>query len=188
MAGSERTVTALLRQWRSGNEGALAELLPIVYAELLRVAAAYLRAERPDHSMRPPDLVAEAYLRLAHGEQPEWKDRVHFLGIAARTMRQILVDHARKRNTAKRGDGARPLTLDDALAAHDRPRELVAVDEALDALAGFDERKARTIELHYFGGLTQSEIAELLEVHVNTVARDLRLAEAWIHRRLRGES
>ena len=175
----------LLRDWRSGNQDALAELLPLVYAELQRLAASYLRSERPDHSLRPPDLVAEAYLRLAEGEKPEWQDRVHFYGIAARTMRQILVAHARKRNTAKRGDGARPVTLDEAVAAADRPEELVALDEALAALSGFDERKARIVELHYFGGLTQPEIAGLLELHVNTVARDLRLAEAWIRQRLR---
>jgi RNA polymerase sigma factor (TIGR02999 family) len=175
----------LLRDWRAGNAGAFAALLPIVYDELERVAAAYLRSERPEHSMRAPDLVAEAYLRLASSEQPEWQDRLHFFGIAARTMRQVLVDHARRRTTAKRGDGERAVTLDEALVASHRSDELIALDEALAALAGFDERKSRIVELHYFGGLTHSEVAELLGVHVRTVARDLRLAEAWIHRRLR---
>ena len=188
MGGEARTVTVLLRDWRSGDQAAFDELVPQVYAELHKLAAAYMRGERPGHTLRPNDLVSEAYLRLAKagtGEAPEWKDRVHFFAIAARTMRQILVDHARKRNAAKRGDGARPVTFDEALAAGERPEELVALDEALQALAGFDERKARIIELHYFGGLTQNEVAEVLEVHVNTVGRDLRLAEAWIHRHLR---
>jgi RNA polymerase sigma factor (TIGR02999 family) len=180
-----QTVTMLLRDWRAGDAAAFAALLPIVYDELQRVAAAYLRGERPDHSMRAPDLVAEAYLRLAGSEQPEWQDRLHFFGIAARTMRQVLVDHARRRTAAKRGDGARPVTLDEALASTNRSEELIALDEALAALAGFDERKSRIVELHYFGGLTHNEVAELLGVHVRTVARDLRLAESWIHRRLR---
>jgi RNA polymerase sigma factor (TIGR02999 family) len=138
--------------------------------------------------MRPTDLVAEAYLRLAEGSNPQWNDRVHFFGIAARTMRQILVDYARKHCAQKRGDGERPVTFDEALVAsgREKPEELIALDEALTELAGFDERKARVIELHYFAGMTQQEIATALEVHVNTVARDLKLGEAWIQRHVRG--
>ena len=177
----------LLREWRAGNPGALDELVPQIFSELQRLAAGYMRGERGDHTLEPTDLVTEAYLRLAQGESPEWNDRVHFFAIAARTMRQILVDHARKRNAAKRGDGARPITFDETVVARERPDELLALDDALQALAALDERKARIIELHYFGGLTQHEVAEALAIHVNTVARDLRLGEAWIHRHVRGE-
>jgi RNA polymerase sigma factor (TIGR02999 family) len=187
MAEGARTVTLLLRSWRAGDRAALDELIPLIYDELYRLAAGYLRGERPGHTFRPTDLVSEAYLRLADASQPEWNDRVHFLAIAARTMRQILVDHARKRNAAKRGDGARPVTLDEQLIAVERPEAMIALDEALSALEKFDERKARVIELHYFGGMTQDEVAGVLDVHVNTVARDLRLAEAWIQRHLHGD-
>ena len=176
----------LLRDWRAGNRAAFDELVPLVYTELEQLAAKHMRGERAGHTFRPNDLVSEAYLRLQNaGETPEWNDRCHFFAIAARTMRQILVEHARKRAAAKRGAGARPVTFDEALAAHERPEELVALDDALQALTQFDERKAKIVELHFFGGLTQNEIAEVLEVHVNTVARDLRLAEAWIYKRLR---
>ena len=183
-----RTVTLLLRDWRAGDHAARADLIAIVYAELHKLASRYLRAERPGHTFRPTDLVSEAYLRLADGSQPDWNDRGHFFAIAARSMRQILVDHARKRNAAKRGDGDRPLTLDDNTVAEARPEQMVALDEALVALEQLDERKARVIELHYFGGMTQEEIAPVLDVHVNTVARDLSFAKAWIHRRLAGEA
>jgi RNA polymerase sigma factor (TIGR02999 family) len=181
-------VTMLLRDWRSGNQAALDELVELVYAELHKLASTYMRGERAGHTLRPTDLVGEAYLRLAEGTKPELNDRAHFFAIAARTMRQILVDHARKRGAAKRGAGERPITLDEAIVAGDRPDELIALDEALEALAKFDERKARVVELHYFGGLTQEEIAAVVDVHVNTVARDLKLAEAWLHRHLRDEA
>jgi RNA polymerase sigma factor (TIGR02999 family) len=179
-----RTVTLLLRDWRAGDRGALDELMPIIYGELHRLAAGYLRGERVGHTFRPTDLVSEAYLRLADGGQPEWNDRVHFFAIAARTMRQILVDHARRRNAAKRGDGDRAATLDENIVAPDRPDDLLALDAALAALEAVDERKARVVELHYFGGLTHDEVAEALGVHVNTVGRDLRFAEAWIQRHM----
>jgi RNA polymerase sigma factor (TIGR02999 family) len=182
-----RTVTVLLRSWRDGNRAALDELAPIIYMELRRLASRSLRGERPNHTLRPTDLVGEAYLRLIAGAQPEWTDRVHFFAVAARYMRQILVDHARRRLANKRGGGARPVELEDSMIAIERPNELVALDEALIALAALDERKARVLELHYFTGLSQAEIAEVVGVHVNTVARDLRLAEAWIHRFVRDE-
>jgi len=180
------TVTKLLREWRAGNDGALDDLIPVVYEELERLAAKYLRGERSGHTMKPGDLVSEAYLRLADSEYRDLQDRLHFFAIAARTMRQLLVDHARKRNAEKRGDGARAVTFDEAIVAGDRPDEVAALDEALDALAKEHERKARIVELHYFAGLTQPEIASVLELHVNTVARDLRFAEAWIQRFLAG--
>jgi RNA polymerase sigma factor (TIGR02999 family) len=179
-------VTALLREWRAGDVAAADVLMPLVYDELHRVASRHLRGERAGHTLRPTDLVSEAYLRLSGGIQPEWADRVHFFAIAARTMRQILVDHARRRAADKRGAGERPVTLEDGMVSTQRSAALLALDDALVALARFDERKARAIELCYFGGLTQDEIAEVLGVHVNTVARDLKLAEAWLHRELRG--
>jgi len=172
-------VTRLLHDWRSGDAGALEELIPLVYAELHRIATAFMRGERKDHTFRPTDLLGEAYLRLAEASS-ELNDRVHFFAIAARTMRQILVDHARAKNAVKRGDGERPVTFDEVVVATDRSAELIALDDALAALTAFDERKARVVELHYFGGLTHDEIAEVLEVHKNTVGRDLRLAEAWM--------
>jgi RNA polymerase sigma factor (TIGR02999 family) len=179
-----RPVTLLLRKWHAGDRAALDELLPLVYDELRRIAAAHLRRERPGHTFRPTDLVSEAYLRMSSGTSQPWNDRVHFFAIAARSMRQILVEHARKRRTEKRGGGEQPVPLDDRVVAPSRSDDLLALDEALDALAQLDERKARAVELHYFGGMVHEEIAQLLEVHVNTVARDLRFAEAWIHRRL----
>jgi RNA polymerase sigma factor (TIGR02999 family) len=187
MPEGARTVTLLLRDWRAGDRSALDELIPLIYDELQKLASGYLRGERPGHTFRPTDLVSEAYLRLADASHPEWNDRAHFLAIAARTMRQILIDHARKRNAVKRGDGERPVTLDEQLVAVERPEAMIALDEALSALEKFDERKARVIELHYFGGLTQEEVAEVLSVHVNTIGRDLRMAEAWLHRHLHGD-
>lgn len=178
------TVTQLLRGWSEGDQTALDELMPLVYDELHRLAAGYLRSERAGHTFRPTDLVSEAYLRLVDGGPLAWSDRAHFFGIAARAMRQILVDSARKRCASKRGGGERPVAFDDMQVAAERPEQLVALDDALSALARIDERKAKTVELFYFGGLTQDEIAAMHDVHVNTVARDLRLAEAWVNRYL----
>jgi len=174
----------LLRDWRGGDASALQELMPLIYAELHKLAASYMRDERPGHTLRPTDLVGEAYLRLADGNSPELESRVHFFGIAARVMRQILVDHARKHNAEKRGAGKRPVTLEEDAVAVESPADLVALDDMLEALAKFDERKARAVELHYFGGLTHLEIAAVLGVHANTVNRDLQLALAWIRQQL----
>jgi RNA polymerase sigma factor (TIGR02999 family) len=187
--GAARTVTVLLRDWRKGDRAAREELIPLVYGELHKLAAAYLRGERPGHTFRPTDLVSEAYLRLADDSgHPDWDNRVHFFAIAARTMRQILVDHARKRDAGKRGGGERAQTLDEGVVGLDRPARMIALDDALKELEAFDERKARVLELHYFGGLTQDEIAKAIDLHVNTVARDLRLAEAWIRRQMTEEA
>jgi RNA polymerase sigma factor (TIGR02999 family) len=177
------SITELLQDWRAGDRGALDALIPLVYAELRRLADSYLRRERPNHTFRPTDLVGEAYVRLA-GTQFDIRDRAHFLAVAARLMRQILVDHARRSTASKRGSGERPITLDDRLVVIARPDAFIELDQALDALASFDGRKAQAVELHYFGGLTHDEIAAVLGVHVNTVANDLRLAEAWLHRQL----
>src|SRR5262249_3932922 len=175
----------LLHQWRAGDRAALDELMPRVYAELHKLASSYMRGERSGHTMRPTDLIGEAYLRLADGTPPELNDRVHFFAIAARTMRQILVDYARRHGADKRGAGEQPVTPHDQNVATGRSEEVIVLDRALDELAKFDERKARAIELRYFGGLTQEEIATALDVHVNTVVRDLKFAEAWLFRQLR---
>ena len=174
----------LLRAWRQGDRQAFDELVPLIYDELRRLATFHLRGERPGHTFGPTDLISEAYLRLVGSEGLELQDRVHFLAIASRNMRQILVDHARKRCAKKRGAGERPVVFDETQIAVDRPWELVALDHALDELEKFDPRKARVTELHYFGGLTHEEIAAVCSVHVNTVARDLRLSEAWLRRQL----
>jgi RNA polymerase sigma factor (TIGR02999 family) len=176
----------LLRDWRAGDKAALDALVPIVYDELHRIAGGYIRRERAGQTLRATDLVSEAYLRLVSDkDKPDWRDRIHFFAIAARRMRQILVEQARKRHRIKRGSGERAVTFDDRLAAGARPAELVALDAAIEALVAFDERKAQIVEMHYFAGLTQEEIAEAIGVHVNTVARQLRLAEAWIQRHVR---
>jgi RNA polymerase sigma factor (TIGR02999 family) len=185
MSHSTRPVTDLLRAWSGGDRDALERLTGIVYNELRRLAAAYLRRERPGHTLQPTALVAEAYARLIERDRGEacWENRAHFVSVAARTMRQILVDHARQRRARKRGGGQLHLTLGEDLAPV-REAELLDLHEAMEQLARFDERKAHIVEWRYFGGLTQEEIARLLSVHVNTVARDLRLAHAWLRSRM----
>jgi RNA polymerase sigma factor (TIGR02999 family) len=174
----------LLRAWRQGDRAAFEEIAPIIYDELRRLAAFHLRGERPGHTFGPTALISEAYLRLAGGSQLDFHDRAHFFAIASRNMRQILVDHARKRRAEKRGAGDRPLEFDETRIIADRPWELIALDDALDDLAKLDERKARIVELHYFGGLTHEQIALVCEMHINTVARDLRFSQAWLRRQL----
>lgn len=181
---ARRDVTRLLHLWSGGDASALERLTPLLYDELRRLASSYLRRERPGHTLAPTALVHEAYLRLVDDGGREWSGRTHFLAIAARHMRQILVDHARRRSAGKRGAGERAVTLDEALLARERPEELILLDDALERLAAFDERKARIVEWHYFGGLGQEEVASLLGVHVNTVARELRLARAWLQQQL----
>lgn len=177
-------LTVLLRAWRQGDRAVFDRIVPLIYDELRQLASFHMRRERPGHTFGPTDLISEAYLRLAGGVELEFNDRVHFFAIASRNMRQILVEHARKRCAAKRGAGQPALELDEARIATDRPWVLVALDDALDELAKLDERKARVIELHYFGGLTHAQIAAACDIHVNTVARDLRLGEAWLRKQL----
>lgn len=185
MGESSENLTRLLRRWQRGDRAAFDEIAPLIYAELHRLATYHLRGERPNHTLGPSDLISEAYLRLAGGTELELQDRAHFFAIASRNMRQILVDHARKRGAEKRGAGVAPAELDETRVAIERPSELIALSDALDELVKFDERKARVTELHYFGGLTHEEIAVVCEIHVNTVARDLRLSEAWLRSHLR---
>jgi RNA polymerase sigma-70 factor, ECF subfamily len=182
---ADESVTVLLQAWRDGDPAALDRAMPLVYQELHRLASNFMRGERAGHTFSTTDLVQEAYLRFSRGEQPELQDRVHFFAIAARHMRRILIDHARRRDADKRGGRDRPLTLDESVVATARPEELCALDDALDALEAFDLRKAQAVELRYFGGMSLAEIASALDVHENTVARDLRLGEAWLNRELR---
>jgi RNA polymerase sigma factor (TIGR02999 family) len=180
-------VTTLLHAWgQRGDHAAFDKIWPLIYDELERRAVRLLRREQSGQTLAPTDLIHEAYLRLGRGMQLEFKDRAHFFAIAARCMRQILVDRARRRRAGKRGSGNRPTTLDETRIVIGRSWDLVALDEALKELAKHSERNARVVELHYFGGLTQEEIAVVCDVHVNTVARDLRFSEAWLRRQLAG--
>jgi RNA polymerase sigma-70 factor (ECF subfamily) len=180
-------VTKLLRDWRSGDEKALEALLPHVYQELHTVAAAYMRRERPGHTLHPTELIHETYLRLLGSELPEIENRKHFYALAARLMRQILVDHARRHRADKRGSGKENVPIDEAVIySHQRAAEFVALDDALEALAKVDELKARVVELRFFAGLTADEIADVVNRSPASISRDLRFAEAWLQRELRG--
>jgi RNA polymerase sigma factor (TIGR02999 family) len=192
MEEREREVTALLRDWSGGDRAALERLMPLVYQELRRLAASYLRVERPDHTLQPTALVHEAYLRLVDQRGVSWQNRAHFFGIAAQMMRRILVDHARRRQAAKRdatvlrlqastgsgGDGGG----EDGFA---RDPELLALDQALCGLESMDARQARIVELRFFGGLTVEETAEVAGVSPATVKREWRTARAWLAREIR---
>ena len=185
MPESTPPITQLLREWRSGSREALDRLTPLVYGELRRLARRSMRGERVGHTMQPTALVHEAYLRLA-GAQVDWQDRVHFFSMAARLMRRILVDHARAARRARRGGGMERVTLHDGLgvAEPSGALDLVALDDALSELSAQDERKARIVELHFFGGLTYDEVAAAVGVSAATVHRDLRLAKAWLRKEL----
>lgn len=182
------TITRLLSAWHGGDEIALDALMERVYGELQRIAAGYLRRERADHTLEVSALVHEAYLRLLEQRPPEWQDRLHFFAIAARTMRRVLIDHARRSRYAKRGGGAvRVPLLDGMAAAGPRPVALLALDRALRELAAFDRELATLVELRYFGGLTAEEAAAVLGVSVPTVTRRWRIARGWLYRRLTGD-
>jgi RNA polymerase sigma-70 factor (ECF subfamily) len=182
------TVTGLLLQWGQGDEGALERLIPLVHNELHRIARRCMAGERAGHSLQPTILVNEAYLRLIDTKDVAWHDRAHFLAVAARVMRRILVDHARTRRAQKRGGAETRVTFDEALVVTDEPRrDFVALDEALGVLAAFDERKSRVIELRFFGGLSVEETASVLKVSPETVMGDWRLAKAWLRREMRAD-
>jgi RNA polymerase sigma factor (TIGR02999 family) len=178
------SVTRLLLEWRRGDAQALDRLMPLVYQELRSLAGRYMQAERTGHTLQATAVVHEAYVRLIDMEIP-WKDRVHFFAVAARAMRRILVDHARGRRRERRGGGHAALPLDEAVAATPEPSiDLLALDQAMERLAAFDEAKSRAVELHYFGGLSFEEAAEVLQVAPSTVHRNVALGRAWIQREM----
>lgn len=182
---TSHNVTLILQEWSDGDLDAPARLMPLVYAELRRLARDYLRRERSDHTLQPTALVHEAYLRLVDQTRLTWQSRAHFYGVAAQMMRRILVDHARTHGAQKRGGATQKLSLDEArFAPEERPADLLALDEALKALAETDERKARVVELRFFAGLNTEETAEVLEVSEKTVRRDWQMAKLWLHREL----
>ncbi len=185
-AARPNQVTRLLLDWSRGDKSALDELMPLVYDELRKLAASYLRGERASPTLQPTVLIHEAYLRLVGQHTPQWEGRGHFFGVAARLMRQILVDHARTRIAAKRGGGQVKVSLDDAppIFSNEMAAGLVALDEALGRLALVDERKCRVVEMRSFGGLSVEETAAALGVSEPTVKRETRLAQAWLKREL----
>jgi len=179
------SITELLLKWSDGENSALEQLMPLVYDELRRLAVKYLRHERPNHTLQPTALVNEAYMRLVDQHRVEWQNRAQFFGFAAKLMRNILVDHARTRQTVKRGGNQFRVSLDTGKHAGVKPQiEFIAVHEALERLTTFDPQKARIVELRFFGGLSIEETAEVLKIGHATVERDWKLAKAWLKREL----
>jgi RNA polymerase sigma factor (TIGR02999 family) len=182
---SQQRVTELLVQWSQGDDAALAELTPLVYEEVRRLAHRYMEGERPNHTLQTTALVNEAYLRLADQSNPRWQSRAHFFAVAARAMRQILVSYARRNRAQKRGGGTLKMELDEAaLVSPEESREIIDLHEALERLATLDSRKAQVVELKYFGGLNHDEIAEVMKISTITVRRDWVFAKAWLHNEL----
>ena len=187
--GPPSQVSLLLQEWRSGDRKALDSLLPLVYKELRRVAHFQLLSERPNHTLQSTALVNEAYLRLIGLKPPQWESRTHFFAVAAQLMRQILVDYARRRRAAKRGDSAARISLDDSrLIDRGKDVDVVALDNALKALAKVDARQSRIVELRFFAGLSLQEISQVMEISPATVQRDWTAARAWLHREISGKS
>jgi RNA polymerase sigma factor (TIGR02999 family) len=185
----EQNVTHLLIQWSKGDSAALDALVPLVYDQLRKLAQSYLSREQPGHTLSSTALVHEAYLRLVKQKDVTWQNRAHFFAVAARMMRRILVDHARKHNYAKRGGGAMTISLDETVAsAPERELDLVALDDALEALAKLDERQSRMVELRFFGGLSIEETSEVLGISTPTVKREWASARAWLYREISGPS
>jgi RNA polymerase sigma factor (TIGR02999 family) len=189
MSFTPREVTQLLQAWRDGDESALEQLMPMVYDELRRMAQWFMRNERKGHTLQTSALINEAYLRLVEREGVDWQGRAHFFGVAAQAMRRVLVDYARARNYQKRAGQARQVSLEEAdNLAEERAAEIVALDDALAALARIDARKCRVVELRYFGGLSVEETAEVLGVSVATVTRDWSMAKLWLLREINREA
>src|SRR5438132_8618827 len=189
MTPSPHEVTQLLVDWGNGNQAALEKLMPLVYEELHRLARRYMGRERPGHTLQTSGLVNEAYLRLIDQSQVQWQNRAHFYGIAAQTMRRILVDHARSRHYAKRGGDGLRVPLDEVVVVSpERAGDVVALDEALNQLAAFDPRKSQIVELRFFCGLSIEETAEVLAVSPGTVMRDWTLAKAWLRKEMTGSN
>ena len=182
---SSLEVTQLLLAWSQGEPAALEKLIPVVHAELSRLAHHYMAGERTGHTLQTTALVNEAYLRLVDSSQVRWQSRAHFMAVSAQLMRRILVDFARSRNYLKRGAGAQQVSLDEAMLISEAPDlDVVELDRALGALAAVDSRKSQVVELRFFGGLTEEEAAEVLKVSPETVRRDLRLAKTWLLREM----
>src|SRR6476660_3358637 len=185
---AQQEVTQLLGDWSGGDEGALEKLIPLVHPELHRLAHHYMSRERAGHTLQTTAVLNEAYLQLVDNSQPVWQGRTHFIAAAAQIMRHIMVDHARKHQSLKRGGGALKVTLDEgALVTETRAQELLDLDEALERLAAQDARKSQIVELRYFGGLTVEETAEFLKLSQRTVEREWTAAKAWLYRALSGE-
>jgi RNA polymerase sigma factor (TIGR02999 family) len=181
----QQQITERLIAWGSGETSALDDVMRAVYQELRRMADHYLRLERPDHTLQPTALVHEAYLRLIDQRKVSWQNRAHFFGVAAQMMRRILVDHARTKQRGKRGGAARKLSLDEVMnLSQGRAADLVALDDALKALAEIDPRKSQVVELRFFGGLNVEETAEVLDVSPQTVLRDWKMAKAWLYQEM----
>jgi RNA polymerase sigma factor (TIGR02999 family) len=185
---TRQDVTQLLGEWSGGDEGALEKLVPLVQPELHRLAHYYMSREHPGHTLQTTAVLNEAYLRLVDNTKPVWQGRTHFIAAAAQLMRRIMVDHARERQSLKRGGGALKVTLDEAaLVTETRSRELLELDEALERLAAQDARKSQIVELRYFGGLTVDETSQFLKLSQRTVEREWTMAKAWLYRELSGE-
>jgi RNA polymerase sigma factor (TIGR02999 family) len=184
-SASQHTVTQLLEQWSHGDDAALAELTPLVYEDLRCLAHRHMGGERPDHTLQTTALVNEAYLRLADQTNPSWQNRAHFFALAARAMRQILVNYAKSYRAQKRGGGALKVDLDDvAIVSPEESKEIVDLHEALERLATLDSRKAHVVELKYFGGLNYDEMAEVLKISRVTARRDWEFAKVWLYTEL----
>jgi RNA polymerase sigma factor (TIGR02999 family) len=185
MAQPPHDVTQLLDDLSAGKEHAFDDLMPLVYRELRRQAAGYLRRERQNHTLQPTALVNEAFLKLVQQRNVRWQNRAHFFGVAAQAMRRILVDHARTQRREKRGGDAAKVTLDDAvIGAQSRSIDLLALDQALERLGQLDERQVRVVELRFFGGLSVEETAEVIGISTATVKREWSMARAWLHSQL----
>ena len=186
---SAQDITQLLLAWGSGDQKALDELMPLVYAELRKLAKNYMRGQRPGHTLQTTALVNEAYLRLIDSSRVNWQNRTHFFAISAQLMRRVLVDFARAKNSLKRGGERIQVTLDEKIETpSETVTDLVALDEALQNLAQMNERQSKIVELKYFGGLSEEEIGETLNVSYRTVRRDWNIAKAWLYRELSGQN
>ncbi len=184
-APTQHEVTRLLQQWRAGDQTALEKLTPLVYDELRRLAHNYMSRQSPGHTLQTSALINEAYLRLIDQQDIEWEGRAHFIAVSAQAMRHIMVDYARQKCSAKRGGGAQKVTLDEgAVKFREHAEQLVALDEALQALTELHPRRAKVVELRYFGGLNNREAAEVLAISEATVQREWRFAKAWLYREL----
>jgi RNA polymerase sigma factor (TIGR02999 family) len=185
MADNPTAVTRLLQRWQDGDRDALEAITPLVYRELRRIAASHLRREKSGHTLRPTELLHEAFLHLIQQQDQNWKNRAHFFGVAANLMRHILVDYARAKNSGKRGGGMQKVTLDLAVSeAASRPSQLIALDDALRELEKLDPRKGQIIELRFFGGMSIEETAVAAGISTATVSREQRMAEAWLQRQM----